>query len=63
MIPIYCGVDGEEQAGLCSGTENCWAVNGDATAELIEASVAFPYKPVTAPDATAPICWLRATTL
>ena len=27
MIPIYCGVDGEEKAGLCSGTENCiWSV-------------------------------------
>ena len=26
MIPIYCGVKGEEAAGLCSGTENCWAV-------------------------------------
>ena len=22
MIPIYCGVEGEEQAGLCCGTEN-----------------------------------------
>ena len=29
MIPIYCGVDGEENAGLCSGTENCLAVNRD----------------------------------
>jgi raffinose/stachyose/melibiose transport system substrate-binding protein len=27
MIPIYCGVSGEEKAGLCCGTENCWAVN------------------------------------
>ena len=27
MIPIYCGVAGEENAGLCSGTENCLAVN------------------------------------
>ena len=27
MIPIYCGVEGETDAGLCSGTENCWAVN------------------------------------
>ena len=25
MIPIYCGVDGEDKAGLCCGTENCWA--------------------------------------
>ncbi len=27
MIPYYCGVEGEEQAGLNCGTENCWAVN------------------------------------
>ena len=31
MIPIYCGVAGEEKAGLCSGTENCWAVNKKAS--------------------------------
>ena len=31
MIPIYCGVEGEEKAGLCSGTENCWAVNAKAS--------------------------------
>ena len=30
MIPIYCGVEGEEKAGLCCGTENCWAVNKNA---------------------------------
>ena len=27
MIPIYIGVEGEEDAGLACGTENCWAVN------------------------------------
>ena len=27
MIPFYCGVAGEEKAGLNCGTENCWAVN------------------------------------
>ena len=31
MIPIYCGVYVEEKAGLCSGTENCWAVNAKAS--------------------------------
>ena len=25
MIPFYCGVAGEENAGLNCGTENCWA--------------------------------------
>ena len=27
MIPYYCGVKGEEKAGLNSGSENYWAVN------------------------------------
>ena len=41
MIPIYCGVEGEEKAGLCSGTENCWAVNAKASQEDIDATIAF----------------------
>ena len=41
MIPIYCGVDGEEKAGLCSGTENHWAINSQAAPEDIEASIDF----------------------
>ncbi len=27
MLPIYIGVDGEENQGLCTGTENYWCVN------------------------------------
>ena len=41
MLPIYCGVDGEENAGLCSGTENCWAVNAKADQADIDATIAF----------------------
>lgn len=41
MIPIYCGADGEENAGLCSGTENCWAVNSQASEEDIQATLDF----------------------
>ncbi len=41
MIPIYCGVEGEENAGLCSGTENCWAVNAKASQADIDATIAF----------------------
>ena len=51
MIPIYCGVDGEEKAGLCSGTENCWAINSQAKEEDIQASLDFLYWLVT--DSTA----------
>ena len=41
MIPIYCGVEGEENAALCSGTENCWAINSKASVEDIQASIDF----------------------
>lgn len=40
MMPIYFGVDDENQ-GLCVGTENYWAVNAKASEKDIEASLAF----------------------
>ncbi len=51
MIPIYCGVEGEEEAGLCSGTENCWAVNSKVSEANQKASLDFLYWLVT--DETA----------
>ena len=51
MIPLYCGVEGEEKAGLCSGTENCWAVNSQVAEEDQKASLDFLYWLVT--DETA----------
>ncbi len=51
MIPIYCGVAGEEKAGLCSGTENCWAVNSKVSEADQKASLDFLYWLVT--DKTA----------
>ena len=53
MIPIYCGAEGEENAALCSGTENCWAVNAKASAEDIQASIDFLVWLVSDPDAAA----------
>lgn len=47
MIPIYCGVEGEEEAGLCSGTENCWAVNAKVSEADQKASLDFLYWLVT----------------
>jgi len=41
MIPIYCGVAGEEKAGLACGTENCWAVNAKASQADIDATLEF----------------------
>ena len=53
MIPIYCGVEGEENAALCSGTENCWAINAKASQADIQASIDFLVWLVTDPDASA----------
>ena len=41
MIPIYCGADGEQNAALCSGTENCWAINSKASKADQQASIDF----------------------
>lgn len=52
MIPIYCGVEGEENAGLCCGTENCWAVNSKASEEDIQATLEFMKWVVTSESGT-----------
>ena len=52
MIPIYCGADGEENAGLCCGTENCWAVNAKASQADIDATLDFIYWVVTSDEGT-----------
>ena len=41
MIPYYCGVEGEDKAGLNCGTENYWAVNAQASKEDQAATIAF----------------------
>ena len=41
MLPIYIGAEGEENQGLCTGSENYWCVNKKATQENIDATLAF----------------------
>ena len=41
FMPIYTGMDGEENQGLCIGTENFWAVNAKASKEDQLAAVNF----------------------
>ncbi len=41
MLPIYIGVDGEEEQGLCTGSENYWCVNKNASEEDIQATLDF----------------------
>ena len=53
MIPYYCGVEGEEKAGLNCGTENCWAVNAKVSEDDQKATIDFMVWLVTDPDASA----------
>ena len=52
MIPIYCGHDGEEKAGLCSGTEAHWAISNLASEEDIAATLDFVKWVVTSEKGT-----------
>lgn len=52
MIPIYCGVSGEENSALCCGTENCWAVNSKASEADIQATLDFMKWVVTSDEGT-----------
>ena len=52
MIPIYCGVEGEDIAGLCCGTENRWAVNSKSSEANIKATLDFLYWVVTSDEGT-----------
>lgn len=41
FLPIYAGVDGEEKQGLCTGTENFFSINSEASEADQKASIAF----------------------
>ncbi len=41
FLPIYTGIQGEENQGLCVGTENFFAINSQASPEDQAASIAF----------------------
>ncbi len=56
MIPIYIGAEGEEDQGLCTGTENYWCVNANASEADIEATLAFMNWCVTDDVAVTAMC-------
>lgn len=41
LMPIYIGVEGERIQGLCTGSENYWCVNKNASPEDIQATLDF----------------------
>ena len=52
MLPIYIGVEGEENAALPCGTENCWAVNSQASEADQKATLDFLKWVVTSDEGT-----------
>ena len=53
MIPYYCGVKGEEKAGLNSGSENFWAINTGVPESDQKATMDFMVWLVTDEEASA----------
>ena len=41
MLPIFIGGEGEENQGLCTGSENYWCINSKASAAAIQATINF----------------------
>lgn len=52
MIPYYCGMAGEENMGLNSGTGNYWVINGKASEASQKATQDFLYWCVTNAEAS-----------
>ena len=52
MLPIYIGVDGEENQGLCTGSENYWCINRNASEADIMATLDFLEWLVTSEEGT-----------
>jgi len=56
MLPIYIGAEGEEKQGLCTGTENYWCVNKNASEEDIQATLNFLNWVVTSDEGVKSMC-------
>ena len=52
MLPIYIGVKGEEDQGLCTGSENYWCINRNASEADIMATLDFLEWLVTSEEGT-----------
>ena len=56
ILPIYIGVEGEENQGVCTGTENYWCVNAKASEEDIQATLDFMNWCVTSDEGVEAMC-------
>jgi len=52
MLPIYIGIDGEENQALCTGSENYWCINKNASEADIKATLDFLSWVVTSEEGT-----------
>ncbi len=56
ILPIYIGAEGEEKQGLCTGSENYWCVNKNASAKDIRATLDFMNWCVTSETGVKALC-------
>ena len=56
LLPIYIGVEGEEDQGICTGSENYWCVNKNASEDNIQATLDFINWCVTSDTGTKSMC-------
>lgn len=56
ILPIYIGVEGEEEQGVCTGTENYWCVNAKASEDDIQATLDFMNWCVTSDEGVEAMC-------
>lgn len=52
ILPIYIGIDGEEEQALCTGSENYWCVNKNVSEADIKATIDFLNWVVTSEEGT-----------
>ena len=53
ILPIYIGVEGESEQALCTGSENYWCVNKNASEKNIKATLDFLDWVVTSEEGTS----------
>lgn len=56
MLPIYIGAEGEENQGLCTGSENYWCINKNASEEDIQATIDFLTWVISSDEGRKAIC-------
>ena len=56
ILPIYVGIKGEEEQGVCTGTENYWCVNSKASEDDIQATMDFMNWCVTSDTGVEAMC-------